>query len=556
MKPRFYRPLGRMERWLATRADNGFYTNVLAFLRLSGDPGSDPAALRAHMARRVAALAEELPNLRLLLKERSRKAPQEFYVLESLPETALPLEVRETAARDESSRDAELEKAMEELLLRGFPVLGPSADIIGPAPKHPERDRQPEWSHWLRWRMILLVHPAGEDGLPRADVAMAYAHDIADGKSGPAILKMLVDPDFVPYAEYDPASFAEGFGKYPDALPPIDAVAKGTMPPVSTIVAEAFKELVIPSWLKRKFFLEDYWVGFNDNGSEKGADVKTVDEMKRTPARVRLITFPAPLMKLILAACKARGSRLHAVLLTASLHATASILARVAARSASPSKTQTGVAARHLPRSQGKQQTIKLRVNSPVDLRAVACSLPDETGKRMPIGVFIGIANTDHVLRYPPPETAGLPDGFWDDVAANADQLVRGVSTAVHIHGVMSFIGDSSDWYAMQQGNRKGYPGGRMESVMVSNARTWSVPTFEAGGRWAADAGGFSQDNEITGAVLDLDVTTVNGVLTGALNWREGIGSIDEATGGDITRWVELFTGIMEKVADEARVKA
>ena len=79
-----------------------------------------------------------------------------------------------------------------------------------------------------------------------------------------------------------------------------------------------------------------------------------------------------------------------------------------------------------------------------------------------------------------------------------------------------------------------------MESIMVSNVRSWTFPPLPVGDSktpWQVVAAGFSQDSEVTGGLLDLDVATVNGVVSGAFNWREGVGGVTREDAEAWCRW-------------------
>lgn len=543
MTPKFHRSLGRMERWLATRAQKAWYTHVIGWARLEGTSKS-AAQLKDTIKARVLKLTELIPNLRLLLHEKSTTAPQEFWELGTLKPEDLPVEFRSTNADSEEARHGLFQNLLEELLVKEFEVLAPETNMGGAPPAHPHQNGPSKWSDFLRWKLVVLLHPT-EAGTGYVDLALAFAHDIADGKSGMALVKMLLDPAQLPFSDWksvaSKSKTSEILDKSPSTHLPVDAIASNTMPRITRLLSDAFQELLIPPSFKRRWFLEDYFVGVNEPGSEKGQDVPERDSLVASPARVKVFHLPAEMTPKIMAACKKNGAKLHGVFLTAALRATTKVIEQVAERE--PAKLVTGTASRKIGGT--KQNSLKIRVNTPVDLRGLACGLPDETHERFPVGVYIAVANTDHVLPYPAPKESST-DSFWAQAKENAGLVAESASTAPHLLGIMSFIGDSKDWHKFQAGNRQGYPGGRMETLMVSNVRSWKMKVGLDHG-WEVAAAGFTQDNELTGALLDLDVATVNGVISGALNWRDGVGSIDEKH-GDATSWIKWFREEIESI--------
>lgn len=536
MPPSFYRPLGRLERWLATRAELGVYTSVCAYARLGRPEGADGDASKVtdSIRKRLAELSRALANLRLVVVERDAKAAQEFFDLGEIDSSGLPIEVKNSDSVEESDRTAELERSIEALLVAPFPIVklpgfkGAWLPDRPPAHPHPDKlhlsdhsitpTKTAKWTDFLRWKLVILSHASGE-----IDLALAYAHDIADGKSGLAMLKMIFDEEFAPFADWKSVvPDCPELEKFPGAHPPVDAVARETSLPLKKLLVDAFKELVLPPKIKRKFFLANYYTGNNPPDGENGQSVPSIAQITASPTRIRLFELPASHVTCLLEACRAKGLKLHALLVAAALIATSNLAHRISLRR--PDLILTGFDKR--------TSTLAIKCNTPVDLRGNS-RLPT-SGPAFPIGAFIATAESTHPVPLPCQSSS-----LWT-LAREASLAISSESAnAPQLLGTLSYIGDNTPWHTFQLSNRTGHPSGRMESIMVSNILTWSIPPFL--GR--SIKGGFAQCNEVTGALVDLDVATVDGVLGCAVNFREGIGGIDS---GDVGEWIGEWRGLLD----------
>lgn len=531
MLPSLYRPLGRMERWLATRAELGVYTSVCAYARLgTGDVGGDGSDVVDSIKRRLVGLCHSLANLRLVTVERNEKAPQEFFDLGEIDPTNLPIEIKKSDALEENDRTAALESAIEALLAKPFPIIklpghqGNSLPDRPPVSPHKLRtiihnDNLPvmaKWMDFLRWKLVVLCHASGH-----LDVALVYAHDIADGKSGLAMLKMIFDDEFSPFTDWKSvAPDCLELDKFPSAHPPVDAVARDTAPSTKKMLINAIKDLV-PS-IKRKFFLEKYYTGNNPPDAEKGQSVPSIAQVAARPTRIRLFELSAAFVSGLLEACRARGLKLHGLLVAAALIATANLGHRTSLRR--PDLTLTGL---------NKQSShLVIKCNTPVDLRANA-RLPI-SGSAFPIGAYVASVESTHDVPVPCAST-----NLWPLAHQSSASISAEAGNAQQLLGTISYIGDDISWHTFQSGNRHLYPSGRMESIMVSNVLTWTFPAFLN----RSVRAGFTQDSEITGALIDLDVATVNGVLCAAANFREGIGGIEER---DVEDWINEWKRLLD----------
>lgn len=371
----------------------------------------------------------------------------------------------------------------------------------------------PEIEQRPPWKVTAIVRPpASEDNLQLVDIVFAVHHSIADGRSTAAFHSKLQAELNKPTAR--PAQLSgsrvltmAGGGKLD---PPQEDLVNFTKS-WSFVLRTLWRELG-PAWLQ--------W---------KRAPVPwTGKPITREPcrSRLRLVTIPAVAVPRILAACRAHGTTL-----TALLHAL--VLTSLA---------------RRVPPEEAAAPA--LRGSNPIDLRPFLTKKREAHtqqggggggGGEGPFGTIVSVQGHD----FGPAAVAALREKAEEEDDDDIWKVAAGLRASMKAHlakmpadDIMSLLGWVGDWQKFWLG-KVGKP--RQDSWEVSNIG--SMPGSHGDGEgWRIQRCIMSQGANVAGAAIALSVAGVTGgdicIVAG---WQEGIveTEIVEGLADDLQRWLD-----------------